>query len=46
MIDAVRLNPDEHVEYRWLMRDTAAKLASSTTDRDAILKLVPQSREG
>jgi dATP pyrophosphohydrolase len=41
MIDAVRLNPDEHSEYRWLPRDEAAKLASSATDRDAILKLVP-----
>ena len=41
-IDAVRLNPDEHVEYRWLLRDEAVNLASSTTDRDAILKLVPE----
>ena len=42
-IDAVRLNPDEHTEYRWLPRDEAVKLASSVTDRDAILKLVPES---
>ena len=42
-IDAVRLNPDEHLEYRWLPRDEAVKLASSATDRDAILKLVPES---
>lgn len=41
-IDAVRLNPDEHTEYRWLPRDEAIKLASSATDRDAILKLVPE----
>ena len=44
-IDAVRLNPDEHLEYRWLPRDQAAKLASSATDRDAILKLVPDKGE-
>ncbi|HKT31727.1 MAG TPA: dihydroneopterin triphosphate diphosphatase [Gammaproteobacteria bacterium] len=45
-IDAVRLNPDEHLEYRWLPRDEAVKLASSATDRDAILKLVPLKSEG
>ncbi|MGA9851332.1 MAG: dihydroneopterin triphosphate diphosphatase [Gammaproteobacteria bacterium] len=41
-IDAVRINLKEHVEYRWVSRDEAAKLASSATDRDAILKLVPE----
>lgn len=41
-IDAVRLNPDEHSEYRWLPRKEAAKLASSATDRHAILKLVSE----
>ncbi|MBU6421758.1 MAG: dihydroneopterin triphosphate diphosphatase [Gammaproteobacteria bacterium] len=45
-IDAVRLNPDEHLEYRWLPRDEAVKLASSATDRDAILKLVPEKSDG
>ena len=44
-IDAVRVNPDEHLEYRWLPREEAAKLASSATDRDAILKLVPGGSE-
>ncbi len=41
-IDAVRINPDEHLEYRWLPRDEAAELAGSGTDRHAILKLVPE----
>lgn len=45
-IDAVRLDPDEHLEYRWLPRDEAVKLASSATDRDAILKLVPEKSDG
>lgn len=39
-IDAVRLDPDEHAEYRWLPRDAALKLANSATDRDAIAKFV------
>lgn len=45
-IDAVRLDPHEHLEYRWLPRDEAVKFASSNTDRDAILKLVPEVSEG
>ena len=44
-IDAVRLNPDEHLEYRWLLRDEALALTSSSTDRDAILKMVPEKSE-
>lgn len=39
-IDAIRLDPDEHSEYRWLPRDEAVKLASSATDRDAIARFV------
>ena len=38
---AVRLNPREHSSYRWLPRTAAAGLASSWTDRDALLRLVP-----
>lgn len=38
---AVRLDPREHLEYRWLGRDAALALASSHTDRDAILARVP-----
>lgn len=34
---AIRLDPAEHLEYRWLGRDAAAALASSYTNRDAIL---------
>jgi dihydroneopterin triphosphate diphosphatase len=39
---AIQLDPQEHVEYRWLARDEAATRASSRTDREAILKLVPE----
>lgn len=39
---AIRLDPAEHAEYRWLPRAEAAALASSRTDRYAILKLVPE----
>ena len=39
---AIKLDPAEHLEYRWLPREAAAKLASSVTDRYAILKLVPE----
>lgn len=37
----IRLDPAEHSEYRWLPRDAAAAAASSHTDRDAIMALVP-----
>jgi dihydroneopterin triphosphate diphosphatase len=43
VVTVIRLNPDEHVEYRWLSRPDAAALASSSTDREAILALVPAS---
>lgn len=36
----VRLNPGEHLGYKWLPRDDAARLASSWTNRIAILALV------
>jgi len=39
-ITAIQLDPKEHNEYRWLPRVEAAALASSRTDRYAILKLV------
>ncbi|HEB97661.1 MAG TPA: dihydroneopterin triphosphate diphosphatase [Sedimenticola thiotaurini] len=35
----IRLNPDEHREYRWLPRQRAARLASSWTNREAIQRL-------
>jgi len=35
----IRLNPAEHLEYRWLPGLRAANLASSWTNRDAILAL-------
>jgi dATP pyrophosphohydrolase len=38
----VTLNPGEHRGYRWLPRAAAAALASSWTDRDALLRYVPQ----
>jgi len=40
--DKVRLNPDEHVSQCWLSRELAAEKASSWTNRDAILALVPE----
>jgi dATP pyrophosphohydrolase len=36
----VSLNPREHGAYRWLPREAAAELASSWTNRDAILDYV------
>jgi dATP pyrophosphohydrolase len=38
---AVMLNPHEHSSYRWLPRAAAAGLASSWTNRDALLRFVP-----
>ena len=38
---AVTVDPLEHVEFRWLPLEAAAALASSATDREAILSLVP-----
>ncbi len=35
----IRLNPDEHREYRWLPQPRAARLATSWTNRGAILQL-------
>ena len=35
----IRIDPDEHREYRWLPQPRAARLASSWTNRDAILQL-------
>jgi dATP pyrophosphohydrolase len=42
----VTLNPREHREYRWLPRDSAAALASSWTNREALLRFVPQAGPG
>jgi dATP pyrophosphohydrolase len=43
---AVRLDPLEHLEYRWLGREAALALASSHTDRAAILACVPADAAG
>ena len=37
----IRLNPEEHAEYRWLPVARAARLASSWTNRKAIKTLEP-----
>ena len=37
----IRINPEEHSEYQWLDRVSAAALASSYTNREAILAWVP-----
>ena len=36
----IRINTQEHTAYRWLPRAEAAALASSSTNRDAILEYV------
>jgi len=41
--DDVRLNSNEHIAQRWLSREEAAAKASSWTNRDAILGLVPKA---
>ena len=38
----IALNPLEHMASRWLPREAAAEKASSWTNRDAILALVPE----
>jgi len=40
---AIVLDEDEHTACRWLNRDTAAELAGSATNRDAILDYVPRT---
>jgi len=40
---AITLNEDEHSAYRWLPREAAAALASSRTNREAILEQVPNA---
>jgi dATP pyrophosphohydrolase len=39
----VKLNPQEHVAQQWLPRKQAAELTSSWTNRDAILRLLPEA---
>lgn len=36
----IELRDDEHVEYRWLPARDAVRLASSSTNRDALRRLV------
>ena len=36
----VTMNPDEHLAYRWVPAQQAARLASSSTNRDAIRAFV------
>jgi len=42
---AIRLDPAEHLEFRWLPKQEAARLATSHTNRDAILAWVPDPEE-
>ncbi len=42
----VRLDPREHLEYRWLERAAALALAGSHTNRAAILACVPVGTAG
>ena len=39
---SVDLNPREHTEYRWVLREEAIQLATSHTNAEAILKWVPR----
>lgn len=39
----VELNPAEHTSQLWLPREQAAERASSWTNRDAILALLPET---
>jgi len=41
---AVRLAPREHLEYRWLARDAAIRLARSPSNCEAIQRFVPPPR--
>lgn len=38
----IEIDPKEHLEFRWLPREAAAALATSHTNRDAILDWVPE----
>ena len=38
----VRLNPNEHSEYCWLPRREAAERMTSWTNREAVLRFVPE----
>lgn len=40
----IQLSPSEHCDYRWLTWQSALALASSYTNREAILKCVQQRR--
>jgi dATP pyrophosphohydrolase len=42
----ITLNPREHGDYRWLPRESAAVLASSWTNREALLRFVPPFEVG
>ena len=39
---AVQLNPAEHTDYLWLPREQAIEKVTSYTNRDAILKFIPE----
>ena len=41
---AVRIDPREHLDYRWVAHSEALVLASSHTNRDAILACIPAAR--
>jgi dATP pyrophosphohydrolase len=41
---AVTLNPHEHRSYLWLSRAAAAGLAASWSNREALLRFVPNHR--
>lgn len=37
---SVRVNASEHIRYQWVPKEVAIKMASSTTNREAIIRFV------
>lgn len=42
---SVKLNPQEHTEYRWAPKDEAIEMATSHTNAEAIIRWVDKSKK-